>query len=419
MEKAVGIETTLFGGPPVLGDIEKLGNSQRGFIATFAKPLFESVSVVLPDMTCAVKEINQNCNMWQARIQEEVEKQRSAQFEHSSFVALHDDEVRGKSDGATWSDPDSDSRQSSLGTDSLMQSEIRSTGVSADPSRRSSTGNAYSPTSLAHSASPFPYPQSGARSATNIPPQNRVNRRSSNAIPSGLHLDMANSNRLLNSFCGNRSSENSSPLGCGFTPQFGYPLSANYEQVVTPNTHPGGITNGTFHGGSGTYRSDKSGDAVSSPSHPFHNSHQHFSRPLSHRTSTQPSTGQFSSFSSSQDRYSNTTLSALTSSSTAWPYSPTETQATSFLTDGSDIGTVDDMSASAPELIDLECPGSGRGALVGKAGSERGYKINEVKTNVSNLNGTSPPSEEERIIRRKGSRFRFDFWKRRGREIST
>ena len=415
----MGIETTLFGGPPVLGDIEKMGKSQIGFITTFAKPLFESVSVVLPDMTCAVEEINQNCNMWQALIQEKVETQQSAQFEHSTSATPHDDEVWGKSDGATWSDPDSDSLQSSLGTDSLMQSENRSTGVSADPSRRSSTGNAYSSTSLAHSASPFPYPQSGARSATNLLTQNRVNRRSSNAVPSSLHLDMANSNGLLNSLSGNRSSENSLPLSWSFTPQSGFPRSRSYVQVVTPSTRPGGITNGSFHGGSGPYRSDKSGDADTSPSHPFHNSHQHFSRPLSHRTSTQPSTGRFSSFSSNQDRYSNTTPSAPTSSSTAWPYSPTETQATSIFADGSDIGTVDDMSASAPELIDLERPGSGRGALVGKAGSERSYKINEAKTNVSSLNGTSPSSEVERVIRRKGSRFRFDFWKRRGREVST
>ncbi|MCJ1358384.1 MAG: 3',5'-cyclic-nucleotide phosphodiesterase [Icmadophila ericetorum] len=421
MEKAVGIETTLFGGPPVLGDIEKLGKSQIGFIGTFAKPLFESVSNVLPDMNCVFEEILQNCDMWDARIQEEMKKQQSTLLSHSSSAILQDAGVWRKSEGPLLSDPDPDSRQSSVDTDSLMQSENRSTSTSAsaDAPRRSSAGNAYPPTILGHTASSFPYPPSVAFSTTNIPSHPPMNRRSSNAVPSALHLDMGRSNGPSSAFSGNKSSENSQPLSRSFTSPSGYPLSANYGQVVAPSTHPGGIVNGTFHGGSSIYRSEKGSDGDSSHSNPFRNSHEHFSRPLSHRTSTQPSTGRFSSFSSSQDRYSNTTPSALTSSSTAWPYSPTETQATSFLTDGSDIGTVDDMSASAPDLIDLERPGTGRGVLIGKAGSERGYKMNEVKTSVSNLNVSPPSEEEERVIRRKGSRFRFDFWKRKGREVST
>jgi len=71
MERDVGIPSVLFGGPPELGNIVKLANSQIGFINFFATPLFEGIVDVLPGMQFALDEIAKNKEVWEKRIKDE------------------------------------------------------------------------------------------------------------------------------------------------------------------------------------------------------------------------------------------------------------------------------------------------------------------------------------------------------------
>ena len=50
MENQIGMETTLFGGPPEIGNMMKLANGQIGFMSMFAHPLFANVTDVIPAM---------------------------------------------------------------------------------------------------------------------------------------------------------------------------------------------------------------------------------------------------------------------------------------------------------------------------------------------------------------------------------
>ncbi|RAO69170.1 uncharacterized protein BHQ10_005182 [Talaromyces amestolkiae] len=65
MEKEIGMETALFGGPPELGNMHKLSLSQINFMSIFALPLFEGVAGLCPEITCTVKHIKLNRSRWQ------------------------------------------------------------------------------------------------------------------------------------------------------------------------------------------------------------------------------------------------------------------------------------------------------------------------------------------------------------------
>ncbi|KAL1987954.1 hypothetical protein VTN96DRAFT_1478 [Rasamsonia emersonii] len=65
MEKEVGMETALFGGPPELGNVLKLATGQISFMSIFALPLFEGVADLLPQMAFAVQQIQSNRTIWQ------------------------------------------------------------------------------------------------------------------------------------------------------------------------------------------------------------------------------------------------------------------------------------------------------------------------------------------------------------------
>jgi hypothetical protein len=131
-----------------------------------------------------------------------------------------------------------------------------------------------------------------------------------------------------------------------------------------------------------------------------------FSRPLSARHSTQPSYARSSAPSGTP-----------TISSNAMPTSPTETQATSFLTEGSDVGQ------GPPEMLDLERPSSGYSSGLGTStvGSSGHSPMDREKSSTSiprssgaeaALNGHVEP---DRVVRKKNSRFRLKkFWKRPG-----
>jgi hypothetical protein len=71
MEIELNIPTQLFGGPPVLDDVVKMGESQIGFMNIFARPLFEAVAHILPAMQFSVDEILANKSVWEEKIQKE------------------------------------------------------------------------------------------------------------------------------------------------------------------------------------------------------------------------------------------------------------------------------------------------------------------------------------------------------------
>lgn len=71
MESAVGMETTLFGGPPELGNMLKLANGQIGFMTIFAHPLFANVADIIPAMHFAADEILTNKGVWFTRAEHE------------------------------------------------------------------------------------------------------------------------------------------------------------------------------------------------------------------------------------------------------------------------------------------------------------------------------------------------------------
>ncbi|KAH3014539.1 hypothetical protein KXV73_004779 [Aspergillus fumigatus] len=64
MEREVGMETALFGGPPELGNVYKLATGQIGFMSIFALPLFEGVSDLLPELRFTVEHIRTNQTRW-------------------------------------------------------------------------------------------------------------------------------------------------------------------------------------------------------------------------------------------------------------------------------------------------------------------------------------------------------------------
>lgn len=75
MESAVGMETTLFGGPPEIGNMLKLANGQIGFMTIFAHPLFANVADIIPAMRFAADEILTNKGVWFTTAEHEKRKQ--------------------------------------------------------------------------------------------------------------------------------------------------------------------------------------------------------------------------------------------------------------------------------------------------------------------------------------------------------
>lgn len=75
MEKEVGMETALFGGPPELGNIHKLATGQIGFMSIFALPLFEGISDLLPQLQFTAEHIRRNQAQWQEHADNELRKQ--------------------------------------------------------------------------------------------------------------------------------------------------------------------------------------------------------------------------------------------------------------------------------------------------------------------------------------------------------
>ena len=77
MERQVGMESCLFGGPPEIGNMLKLANGQIGFMSLFGLPLFDGMSNILPAMSFAADQISANKKVWLDRAEEEREKEKA------------------------------------------------------------------------------------------------------------------------------------------------------------------------------------------------------------------------------------------------------------------------------------------------------------------------------------------------------
>lgn len=432
MEKDVGIPTTLFGGPPEIGNLIKLANSQIGFMNIFARPLFESVADILPDMQFAVREIDLNQMIWKQKIEDEKVSEH-AMPDDAAYTAEGDQLTRpGKLGPAFSASPDvsrpadpprSGSEPNLSAAPSLIASlaapnvgsNRSAVGPTATPPTETRTQSGYLPSTYpspprsgsAQEMMSFSRRSSGAFPAANILPHGLSTKRSSNTVPSQLQLGPSPVTNAPAMTC-----ENVRPtrLVSAEPSPFSSKSGVHSEGPINDSSRHDKTGNGSSRGarGSGSYRGDKGSDGEDSGSHSFPHGSPHFSRPLSNRYSAHPSSSHYSA-PSSRDRYSTMTSGAHTLSSHAVALSPADTKATSFLTDGSDGGTGNDNEFPVRELVDRERPRSGYAPRNREGESNL---ASEVKTDVPAINGHNMG---EHVIRKKNSRFRFDFWKKKNK----
>ncbi|PGH06880.1 hypothetical protein GX51_02125 [Blastomyces parvus] len=84
MEKTIGMETALFGGPPELGNIPKLAKGQIDFMSIFALPLFDSMADLIPDLTFTTVEIRRNKSIWREIVNRDVQSRGSLELINSN-----------------------------------------------------------------------------------------------------------------------------------------------------------------------------------------------------------------------------------------------------------------------------------------------------------------------------------------------
>ena len=443
MERKLGIPTTLFGGPPEIGNLTKLANSQIGFMNIFARPLFEAVTDILPGMQFAVDEIKANQRVWKAKIEEEkskgegmseADKYRAEGFQSprsgspnrpygSSPEFSHPEGLPASGSTPTLpttvpmgtSQPTPERRRQHF---SNPAASLSSPGlnVPADMSRYASSQDRYRNMDESENSSVAVVQsrESDSRGSLSAPPSANVlrtglsARRSSGSVPTQLQLGIEPNHTDPRTV----SSENSQPNRAANMDTLPRSAASSKASGNIP-ADAGRPRNGTSQagssggGGSRPHRGDKGFESENGSSPSFHGGTPHFSRPLSARRSTQQSSGRYSAPSNS-DRYSNTTSGAQTLSSHFNATSPTETQATSFLTDGSDAGNGDDAASSLPEMVDAERPGSGHNFGSG-TNSEGDATATDIKTVIPPSNGHV---SGDRVVRKKTSSFlkRFEHW---------
>ena len=412
MERDVGIPTTLFGGPPELGNLIKLANSQIGFMNIFAYPLFEAVTDILPAMHFAVDEIKSNQSIWKFKIDAEkakenptidVERDLAEGFQSprsgspdrlflSSPQASHPEGLpaSGSSPRLPGTPPMSTSQGTPDGLQGKASSDLRTTtanDTSLPDEPRHYSGESTTPTPEAQSQllagsdssrrSPSDYPAANLETANHGPSQRRLGAAAS-PLPSGVGAENVPPGEFHAS-----------------TSPFNEAIFLNKANQVSSASGTGPIQG---PGRSNSRRSDKAAepDVASPPT--THGSN--FSRPMSTRHSAQASY----------------TLSSAPSGTRTLPNSPADTQTTSFFTEGSD-GAADVREASTSEL---DRPGSENSSAVTGSAVSSGTKSPTGKEGKTNLaSGMNGHTEGERVVRRKESRFRLDFWrKKRSSEAS-
>ena len=441
MEKDVGIPTALFGGPPELGNVVKLANSQIGFMNIFARPLFEAMTDIAPAMVFAVDEIKANLDVWKGTIEQEKAKDRSkpklAKEMSEGWMSPRSGSPNRLANRSDLSHPEGlpasassplaptrlsmsaqhlgvglESRRSSQGSFSASNETLQlgSQSQSENQSRRSSLGlplgySGHSPDSVSNSRR-----SSGAFPTANTPIQVLTTKPSSNTVPSQLQSGVRAAASTAPT-----TPENSNPARRTSVDMLSQsPANAAEVSGVSPRR---GDSYGGRSGGDIIRRGDSLRDTNTSPTR--YNQAHHNRHPNSN--SIHPTSGHSSAF-SSQNGDPQAAFGARASIRPFKPYSPAETQTTNFLTTHSDDKSFHDAedwtstSKSMPGVVDVERLGSGS-----RLGDDIGETENSVETSVINGNGgfMGRDGSGDLTASRKSLRFRFDFWKKKGKAMDA
>lgn len=427
IEQEVGIATTLFGGPPELGNLIKLGNSQNSFINIFAHPLFEAVTDVLPAMGFAVQEMIVNQSIWTSKIKKEEDEQnsRGKQSSEGWLSPRSMSPSRPASDHPETSHPEGLPAGNSPPAPPGMQpfasphespdnrrksssSINHQTSVAAfDGSRRSSgAGPLNYITSTSESAMSVSRRSSGTKSTTNAQRHDSTARKTSNTSPSQVQFRPDSRSQ---SHPSTTNSENTQPNGHASDD------TLSQTQFYDANTTNAGDRRNSDQtgggGGSNASRKGSKGSGSDNMRSGQGSTSQASGRPYGHSGRHRSSSGAHTT---------NTNLSQ------SMPYSPTGTQATSVL-------TIDSDGKSSPSRTNA-CNSPDRtgmpkstvaGPRFGNWQTMDGSQDTEVKTSViASGNGSVKEGSNNsyRSIGRKTSRFNFNmsniFKKRRGIEAS-
>ena len=424
MEKDVGIPTTLFGGPPELGNLIKLGNSQNSFMNIFARPLFEAVTDVLPAMAFAVNEMKANQEIWTEKIKKQTLKEdtKGSKKQRSSEVLLS---PRSGSPDRPASQPEYSHPEGLPASQPLETSPIAQAVQSADEprrasassvpphlgsfdsssqsqntSRRSSLGRNLNQVNSNPDATSYSRRSSGASPAASTSHATVTTRRLNNSSPSQLQLGL---NADLKSQAGSSvtASENIQPKGRASED------TLSQTALSTNESRRGSC--GSAGAGDISRRGSKGDETENWRSNRFTASTivgRHYAHSNHHRSSSGAHTN-------------NTTMSH------SMPYSPTGTQATSVLTVDSDEKSsqsrlenwANPERKGMPNVVNLESLGNGR--RPGPATGLDGAKDLDIKTSVLSNGSVRDGVGHQRVVGRKGSRFNFNFWKKRGKSIEA
>lgn len=441
MEKDVGIPTTLFGGPPEPKNIVKLANSQIGFMNIFARPLFESVTDILPAMVFAVDEIKENQELWKSKIEEERAKEllRKPKKKRSSegwlsprsgsplrpvnqpelshpegFPASHSLSIVQTIDSKSPNgNTPSDSRRGSAGSIPHLRGVLESSSPqpSCDMSRRSSLGCNFGHPSPHYDSASFSRRSSGAFPGANILNPSITRRRSSNSIPSQLYLGLG-PDAISQSSATIAASENIQPSERASDDVVSYSTNSAKASSADLNLH--GFGNSDIRGADdiNSHRIGRSDDIETG------SSSQHFFIPQNYRTHRYANNsipGPLSAL-SSRKRSSSGAQTSLTQS---MPYSPTGTLATSFLTVDSDETSFHGGGDGWIPEGELVRPGSGYNRSphpgpddeIMSNGASDHIVSSPLINGIASLEGHH--GNGGKVITRKGSRFRLDFWRKK------
>ncbi|BDD54574.1 hypothetical protein MAP00_000180 [Monascus purpureus] len=175
MEKAVGLETALFGGPPEIGNVYKLATGQIGFMSIFALPLFEGVSDLLPQMSFTVDQIRTNQQTWQKLAEREKQKQAHCLekvFSPRSGSPDSNAKVSGPNQGSGGSDDPQDLSQAE-------HTAVNGTGANGHADGSPHSRSAFNEDTSDSVSSP---------NCNNIPLAEMPSRKSSSAIPADIAM---------------------------------------------------------------------------------------------------------------------------------------------------------------------------------------------------------------------------------------
>lgn len=420
MEKDVGIPTTLFGGPPELGNLIKLGNSQNSFMNIFARPLFEAVTDVLPAMVFAVNEMKVNQEIWTRKTKLEAAKQelKGTKLRDSLDPLLS---PRSGSPNRSASQPELSHPEGLPASQPLESSPLAQGAHAAEGSRRASASS-IPPHSASHDVPPqqhessrhsslnhsssnynpnhnsttYSRRSSGAPPAGNVSYATTTTRRPSNSSPSQLQLASTSDSGSL-TISSSATAENRQPNG-----RVSEDNVSQFSGTVLATNESRRSSRGSG-GGDISRRGSKCNDGDYPRFNRFAVAHNSIApRPSSHSVHHRSSSGAHTN---------NTTVSQST------PYSPTGTQATSVLTVDSDEKSTQSRVDSwtgpdrkgVPQVINVERPGSGH--RLGKNHETNSVKDNEVRTSI--VGNGSVRSTHSRVVARKASRSIFNFWKKR------